>query len=212
MAFQGQFGHVVFWVLLATVFDFFDGFVARLLKVSSPLGVELDSLADAVSFGVAPSITTFILIRDYLIFPSFAEPLKAYIPYLAFLLAVFSAYRLAKFNIDTRQTSSFLGLPTPANALFWISYCYSVVFLHTDSEAYFFITLLLILVFCVLLVCELPMFSFKIKEMRFKGNRRQLLLLLISLIAVIVLDIRGLSIGVLAYILISFFTARRRYE
>ena len=116
MAFEGAFIWVVFWVILAAIFDFFDGMAARLLNAYSEIGKELDSLADVVSFGVAPSVAVFILLRDYILFPESLSIIQPYVPYLAFIIAVFSALRLAKFNIDERQTSSFIGLPTPANA------------------------------------------------------------------------------------------------
>ena len=92
--------------------------VARALGVSSPIGKELDSLADVVTFGVAPSAMLFSLFQEVQ-YPDFMEPVRNFMPYTAFIMAAFSALRLAKFNLDTRQTSSFIGLPTPANALFW---------------------------------------------------------------------------------------------
>ena len=107
----------IVFILLGAIFDFFDGMVARALGVSSPIGKELDSLADVVTFGVAPSAMLFSLFQEVQ-YPMFMEPIRNFMPYTAFIMAAFSALRLAKFNIDTRQTSSFIGLPTPANALF----------------------------------------------------------------------------------------------
>ena len=106
------------FIILGAVFDFFDGMTARVLGVSSPIGKELDSLADDVTFGVAPAsiLFWFLGIIDY---PEFLEGWRNVIPFLAYIIAAFSALRLAKFNLDTRQTTSFIGLPTPANALFW---------------------------------------------------------------------------------------------
>jgi len=124
MAFIGNFGSVIIWILIAAIFDFLDGMTARLLKAYSTLGKQLDSLADVVSFGVAPAAALFVIIRDYITLPSFLDPISFYVPYIAFIIPMFAAYRLAKFNIDERQTTSFLGLPTPANGLFWIAYCY----------------------------------------------------------------------------------------
>jgi len=108
------------WIIAGAVFDFFDGMSARLLGVSSPIGKEVDSLADDVTFGVAPAAMVFtqLSVMEY---PSFMEPIAPYVPFFAFVMAAFSALRLAKFNLDTRQTTSFIGLPTPANALFWAS-------------------------------------------------------------------------------------------
>lgn len=112
-AFQGDYRLALLFIVIGAVFDFFDGMTARLLHVSSPIGKELDSLADDITFGFAPSAIVF----------SFLSPLTTqlspYIPYLAFVMAAFSALRLAKFNLDERQTLGFIGLPTPANALFW---------------------------------------------------------------------------------------------
>ena len=117
-AFQGEFDMALTFIVIGAVFDFFDGMSARLLHVSSPIGKELDSLADDVTFGVAPSAIIFaeLAIIDY---PAYLEPLHPILPYLAFVMAAFSALRLAKFNLDERQSMGFIGLPTPANALFW---------------------------------------------------------------------------------------------
>ena len=119
-AFLGLPLYTLLWIVVGAVFDFFDGMTARLLHVSSPIGKELDSLADDITFGLAPSALVFyqLLVLDY---PSFLEPLRAFLPYSAFVMAAFSALRLAKFNLDERQVLGFIGLPTPANALFWAS-------------------------------------------------------------------------------------------
>ena len=119
-AFYGHLHWAVIMIICGAVFDFFDGMSARLLGVSSPIGKELDSLADDVTFGVAPSAMVFtqLSVMDY---PSFMDSIASYVPFFAFVMAAFSALRLAKFNLDTRQTTSFIGLPTPANALFWAS-------------------------------------------------------------------------------------------
>ena len=116
-AYQGNYQVALSFILLGAVFDFFDGMLARALQAYSPLGKELDSLADDITFGVAPSMIVFSLFKEVSV-PAFLSPVAGYLPYAAFLIAVFSALRLAKFNIDTRQTSSFIGVPTPANALF----------------------------------------------------------------------------------------------
>src|SRR3712207_2181018 len=112
-AFFGDVKVALMFIILGAVFDFFDGMVARLLHVSSPIGKELDSLADDITFGVAPSSILFyvLCVIDY---PSFLEPYRHILPYFAYLMAAFSALRLAKFNLDERQTTSFIGLPTPA--------------------------------------------------------------------------------------------------
>ena len=117
-AFGGSPKLALLWIIIGAMFDFFDGMSARLLHVSSPIGKELDSLADDVTFGVAPATIVFsqLYVMEY---PSFLESLRPVLPYAAFIIAAFSALRLAKFNLDERQSTSFIGVPTPANALFW---------------------------------------------------------------------------------------------
>ena len=211
MAFHSDFKAVVIWVAIAALFDFLDGMAARLLKAYSPLGKELDSLADVVSFGVAPASAVFILLRDYSLFPLFqGEPDRFLIDYLAFLIPVFAAYRLAKFNIDERQTTSFRGLPAPANGLFWVSYCYGMekaVSLSSSLSSYVelfsYFTLILIILMSLLMVSEIPMFSLKINKLAFKGNERQIILIILMILLVALLGISGVAWGIVAYILLS---------
>ncbi len=172
VAWQGRFTVAALCVLLAAVFDFLDGFTARLLKQYSPVGVQLDSLADMVSFGVLPA---YIMVCG--LFAGYGsatgelpQGLWWVVMFSPFILTVFSALRLAKFNVDTRQTESFLGLPTPANALFFSSL---VVLLEGRVE--WWLALPLIVVFSCLMVSEIPMFSLKIKE--FSVKKMPLLLL-----------------------------------
>lgn len=157
------------WIIIGAVFDFFDGMSARLLKVSSPIGKELDSLADDITFGVAPAAIVFseLCVMEY---PEQLEMLHNYLPYFAFVMAAFSALRLAKFNLDTRQSTSFIGLPTPANALFWGSL---IVTRSEWVEASPWNVLAVLVMVCVsswLMVCELPMFALKFKHWGWKGN------------------------------------------
>lgn len=209
MAFHGNFREVVIWVIIAAIFDFLDGFAARLLKAYSPLGKELDSLADMVSFGVAPAIAVFILLQDSALLSLGTHQIVEFLPYLAFLIPVFSAYRLAKFNLDTRQTTSFIGLPTPANGLFWISYCYGMNELFADKHYYIYLTLGLIIVLSLLMISEIPMFSLKIKKFSFKENAVQIALIAIMISLVITLGISGIAWGILAYIFLSFCTQKK---
>lgn len=209
MAFNGDFQMAFLWIVVAAVFDFFDGLAARLLGVSSKLGVELDSLADVVSFGVAPSIAVFILLRDFTVLPEQLLPIQNLIPYFAFLIPAFSAYRLAKFNIDERQTTSFLGLPTPANGLFWISYAFGMQNPIGDNNLYLYLTLILIVVFSLLMVSEIPMFSLKMKSMGFKGNERQYILAALILAFVILWGIAGIAWGIAGYILLSLTSGKK---
>ncbi len=157
------------WIIIGAVFDFFDGMSARALHVSSPIGKELDSLADDVTFGVAPATILFsqLLVLDL---PAVPQLLQDCLPFVAFLMAAFSALRLAKFNLDERQSMGFIGLPTPANALFWGSF---VICCHEwlESVGYAYVLLVaLMLLSCWLLVCEIPMFALKFKHWGWKGN------------------------------------------
>lgn len=207
MGIQGAFIWVVFWVILAAIFDFFDGMSARLLNSYSDIGKELDSLADVVSFGVAPAIAVFILLSNYTIYPASLSIIKPYIPYFAFLIPIFSALRLAKFNIDERQTSSFIGLPTPANALFWISYVYGVHESAKSNNVILYLTLVLILGLSLLMVSEIPMFSFKLTNIRVKGNEKPLILIICAIAFISFWGIAGLAWTVLVYIAISIVSS-----
>ena len=208
MAFEGAFLWVVFWVIAAAIFDFLDGMAARVLNAPSKIGKELDSLADVVSFGVAPAVAVFILLRSYTSYLDSLATIQSYIPYLAFIIPIFSALRLAKFNIDERQTSSFLGLPTPANALFWISYVYGMYNISTTNNFMLFLTLFLIIVLSLLMVSEIPMFSFKLKNMQLKGNEKPLLLSVCAITLLLLCGVSGLAWTVLLYILISIVSVQ----
>ena len=168
-AFGGNPEMALLWIIIGAVFDFFDGMSARLLHVSSPIGKELDSLADDVTFGVAPATIVFsqLFVMEY---PEFLEPLRPWLPYVAFIIAAFSALRLAKFNLDERQTTSFIGVPTPANALFWGSLVVSSPSWSTNQSWSIYLVLALIFITSFLLVCELPLFALKFKQWSFKGN------------------------------------------
>lgn len=192
------------WIIVGAVFDFFDGMAARMLGVSSPIGKELDSLADVVTFGVAPSTIVFSELAA--IIPSLDSlPFSSsYLAFVAFLIAAFSALRLAKFNIDTRQATSFIGLPTPANALFWGSF---IVSQTSWLERFTYapcVILALILATCWLLVCELPMFSLKFKHLTWKGNNVKLYFMLFSAAMLAVFGwIDAWWLIIAAYILVS---------
>lgn len=181
MAFSGEFEFAMLFIVLGAVFDFFDGMVARLLGVSSPLGVQMDSLADDITFGLAPATVIFSFMKDVLAYPAFLGGFAAVLPYCAFLIAVFSACRLAKFNIDTRQTTSFIGLPTPANALFWSSLIVGGKEWLLGLEHAWALLLVLILLFSYFLVSEIPMFSMKFKNLSWKSNKRRYTFLIVSI-------------------------------
>lgn len=199
-AHEHNYSYALLLIILSSVFDFFDGLVARALKQHSKIGLELDSLADDVSFGLAPSMIVFSLFRemDYDGIASYAVDVM---PYLAFVMAVFSALRLAKFNIDTRQTSSFIGLPTPANALFWASVAAGLHDYILSINP--FILLAAVAFFSFLLVCELPMFSFKFKSLGFGENKVRYVFVILSLLIICVTGMAGLAISICLYIIIS---------
>lgn len=210
MALNGEYFWVVFWVFLAAVFDFFDGFMARLLKAYSPLGKELDSLADMISFGLAPSLLLFHYLSTYAVDFTPISVVNQYFPYFAFLLAIFSALRLAKFNIDERQTSTFIGLPTPANALFWISVCYALgVKYETGSPLITSVLLILVVAFSLLMISEVPMFSLKAKDMKWKGNELRYLLIATIIILFVFVQILAFAIGIALYALVSLLMYKK---
>ena len=181
MAYSGNFKLAMLFIVSGAVFDFFDGMVARLLHVSSPLGVQMDSLADDITFGLAPATIVFVYMKDVLYYPSYLGVLSQWLPYAAFLIAVFSACRLAKFNIDKRQTTTFIGLPTPANALFWSSLITGGAEWIYNLNAGWFFLLALIVVFSLFLISEIPMFSMKFKSLEWKSNKTRYIFLLVSL-------------------------------
>lgn len=201
-AFAGNIEMAFLLIIIGAVFDFFDGMVARLLNVSSPIGKELDSLADVVTFGVAPS--TIIFSQLYVMaYPMFLEPLRDYLPYTAFVLAAFSALRLAKFNLDERQALGFIGLPTPANALFWASLLVGVgERLEAHSWTLYFL-LAGVLISSWLLVSEVPMFALKFKQWGFKGNEVKYLFLLTCIPLVVIFGISSFAIIIAWYVILS---------
>ena len=219
-AFYGKQDTALLFILIGAGFDFFDGMVARLLHVSSPIGKELDSLADDITFGAAPAMMIFTLMSQ-MEYPTAIEPIAKYLPFTAFIIAAFSALRLAKFNLDERQTSSFIGLPTPANALFWGSL---IVGLGTQMMfwAYSLPLLLIgIMVSSWLLIAEIPMFALKFKHWGFKGNEIKYGFVIFSAIALIGGIAYGIvkenihicylpfSIIILAYIAVSIATQKK---
>ena len=171
MAFNHDYRAAFGFILLSALFDFFDGLAARALNAHSPIGKDLDSLADDVSFGVAPASILFCLLVQIAEANGWSGA-RALLPYVAFVIAVFSALRLAKFNNDTRQTTSFIGLPVPANALFWASYVLMLQdhpqLLQQGALPVVLLSAALALLFSWLLVSEIPMFSLK----KLKDDRR----------------------------------------
>ena len=208
MAFQSNYEAAILFIILGAVFDFFDGMLARLLNVSGPLGKELDSLADDITFGFAPSAIVFSLFKEVQ-YPEFMSGISEYFPYTAFIIAAFSALRLGKFNIDPRQSSSFIGLPTPANALFWGSLVVGAhSFLVSDSFNAIYLFILVILM-SYLLVAELPMFSLKFKNLSWRDNKVSYIFLLVCIPLLVVFRISGFAAIILWYILWSLLTRKK---
>ena len=194
---EGQPLYGAYFVILAAIFDFFDGFTARLLKVQSDMGKELDSLADVVSFGVLPGILLYSLTKS--------QTEASFLPYCTLIIPMLSAYRLAKFNLDTRQSDRFIGLPTPANALLlttvphlaarwpelspWLSSPIALVIIAWLTS--------------LLLVAELPLIALKFKNNSFTDNSYRYALLVIGAVCLIWLQLAGIPLVILAYLLLS---------
>lgn len=208
MAFQTNYEAAILFIILGATFDFFDGMLARLFHVSGPLGKELDSLADDITFGFAPSVIVFSLFKEVQ-YPAFMQSMADIFPYTAFIIAVFSALRLGKFNIDPRQSSSFIGLPTPANALFWGSLVvggHSFLISDAFNALYLFV---LVLLMSYLLVAELPMFSLKFKNLSWKDNKISYIFLLVCIPLLVIFRISGFAAIILWYILLSLLTKKK---
>lgn len=205
LVFRGSVELAALMIVLAALFDFMDGMAARLLHVHSDIGKELDSLADLVSFGVLPGALVFVILED--------SSLPLWACCFALLIPVFSAIRLAKFNLDTRQSESFLGLPVPANALFWVG----VTLLGISETTNHFnlilksvfnqplIIIILTVVLSLLLVSELPLFSLKFKNIKWVKNQTRYIFLGLALVLLILLGVGALPIIIVMYVLISIF-------
>ena len=204
-AFHGNATWALSMIVLGAVFDFFDGMVARLLHISSPIGKELDSLADIVTFGVAPSAMLFHLF-GLVHYPDAIIWLKPYLPYTAFIMAAFSALRLAKFNLDTRQTTSFIGLPTPANALFWGSLIVGLQQSGYTFEGLEWVILAGMFISSYLLIAEIPMFALKFKHWGWKGNEIKYIFILTCVPILLLLGIIGLAVIIAWYVILSVAT------
>ena len=202
MALRGTFEQAAIFILIAAVCDFLDGLSARLLHAYSDMGKELDSLSDLISFGLAPGLMVYALLNDYLLLPygNFE-----YLAYIALLIPVAGGIRLAKFNVDDRQTSSFIGLPIPANALFWIGVCFA-----DTRDWHPVIILALIVLFSYLMVSNLPMFSLKASNLSWSNNKLRYILVITSLGLVIWLGLTGLAGAIIAYILLSLIAWIRK--
>ncbi len=215
-AVKGFYEMTAIFVVIGIAFDFLDGFVARILKVSGELGKQLDSLADVVTSGVVPGLLMFILIKTNVIngpnvemeisFGQF-EPKFGLLPYIAFLLTIAAAFRLAKFNLDTRQSDSFIGLPTPAMSLFVISL--PLIYQSTDIEMVkslllnnnFLIGITLVL--SILMNVEIHLFSLKFKDFSLKKNAVKFIFLAVSIAMIVVFKYLAVPMIITFYVVLS---------
>lgn len=194
---QDNFWFAFYFVCLGIFFDFFDGFFARIFKVQSPLGVQLDSLADMVTSGVVPGFVMLKMLSEL--------SSDAFLPYFGFIITLGSCYRLAKFNIDTRQTDSFIGLPTPANALFILSLPLISQAFVADLLSNVWVLMGISVLSAFILNAELPLFSLKIKNFSFTKYKLQILFLILAVILLLAFQILGLPLVILLYVLLSAF-------
>jgi CDP-diacylglycerol---serine O-phosphatidyltransferase len=208
---QYRFDLAFYFVCLGIFFDFFDGFFARKFGVAGPLGVQLDSLADMVTSGVAPGFVMYkvLLMIDnpnqlhLVISPEYSKNFEiSFLPFLGFIITLGACYRLANFNIDTRQTDSFIGLPTPANALFILSIpIINIGF--PDKNVTMWILIAITLISAYIMNAEIPLFSLKVKDFSFKKNALQILFLASSVLLILVFGYLGIPMVIVFYVLLS---------
>lgn len=204
MAFNGHLETAAYFVVIAGIFDFFDGMIARLLNVKSEIGKQLDSLADMVSFGFLPGVVMFQLLK-------ISNYAGNYLPYLGFLISIFSALRLAKFNIDKRQTEDFIGLNTPMNTLFIVS----LAFILPDYPAIIGSSAVLISIVALtsfLLVSEIKFFSFKLTDLSWPKNKMKFIFLMLSVVLIAFLKFIAAPFVLLLYAVLSFFHFKKNKQ
>lgn len=213
-AFGGQLSAAALFIIAGAVFDFFDGFAARALGVSGPMGKELDSLADNISFGLAPAAIWSTYIRWHVtgsLETAIEDMTATQIALTAapLILGVFAGLRLAKFNIDTRQTESFLGLTTTATGLFTASLIWMLPGNEETFRAFLTpaATIVMVVVFCALLVSEIPMFSLKVKHWTWAGNELKVILLAVGLASIIIMGLGGIAVTIALYTIFSTIKA-----
>lgn len=196
--FKGELVFTAYLIGFAAIFDFMDGAAARLLNVSNPIGKELDSLADMVSFGLVPGSVVFHLLEE--------SPLSQY-SFMALIIPIFSAYRLAKFNVDENQNENFIGLPTPANCLVFISIPLITTFNSESTIAYLFeipeILLIITILMSLALVSRINMFSLKFKNLKFQDNKFRFFIITMSIILLTWLEFSAIPLIILLYIMMS---------
>lgn len=201
------------WVSIGIFFDFWDGFFARLLKAQSPVGLQLDSLADMVTSGVVPGLIMFQMLANIVDLReeynlSAENFYMGMLPYAGFIITLASCYRLAKFNVDTRQTDSFIGLPTPANALFIMSL--PIILHHSNGEGFIFTSLSnpfvligITLLSAFMLNAEIPLFSLKVKYFNWETNKIQIIFLIVSVLLLFFFQYLAIPLIILFYVLLS---------
>ena len=203
---NAEFELAFFFVSLGIFFDFFDGFFARKFNVAGPLGVQLDSLADMVTSGVVPGYVMYQMLLNSRVF-LVLEWHNIVLPFLGFIITLGACYRLAKFNIDTRQSDSFIGLPTPANALFFTSLPLVADYFHNEIDLGFsyskWFLIALTFLSAYVMNAEIPLFSLKIKNFSFAKYKLQIFFLAISVLMLIFLQIVAIPLIILIYVLLS---------
>jgi CDP-diacylglycerol--serine O-phosphatidyltransferase len=189
-----------YFIIIALICDYLDGFLARKLNAKSPIGGDLDSLADMVTFGVVPAFIACYLLEMH-------AGVTSYLRYFPLLIALFSALRLAKFNIDTRQSDSFIGLNTPANTILIASIAYNLVNGNGDYLSSLFTNEFVIIGFAILssylLIAEIPMFAFKFKNFSWRGNEIRFSFIIITILSLIIFKLKALPLIVIGYIILS---------
>lgn len=215
-AFETNLQMAFFWVCAGIFFDFWDGFFARILKAKSAIGLQLDSLADMVTSGVVPGVVMFQLLanindmhEEYNL--AAENNYMGLLPYVGFIITLASCYRLAKFNVDTRQTDSFIGLPTPANALFIMSL--PIILHHTGGDGWLFdalsnpyVLIGISLLSAFMLNAEIPLFSLKVKYFNWESNKIQFIFLIVSVLLLFFFQYLAIPLIILFYVLLSFIS------
>jgi|TARA_B110000914_G_scaffold224171_1_gene241307 CDP-diacylglycerol--serine O-phosphatidyltransferase len=202
---SGNLEHLLLFVVLGLVCDFLDGFFARLLKVNSVLGMQLDSLSDLVTFGMTSSVVMFLLIQKSELVLDNTSNFISYLPYFSFLITIASSYRLAKFNINSDQ-SVFVGLPTPGNAILIVF----IPFLFEQfNKSYYlentFFLISIVIASSYLLVCNMKMFSLKLKNLKFNENRLVFIFITLTILLFIFFKIAAFPLTIILYILFNLF-------
>lgn len=212
-AFDTNWINAFIWVAIGIFFDFWDGFFARIFKVQSAIGLQLDSLADMVTSGVVPGLVMFQMLANIVDMReefnlSYDNFYLGLLPYAGFIITLASCYRLAKFNVDTRQTDSFIGLPTPANALFILSL--PIINLRTGGEGFTYemlsnpyVLVGISLLSAFMLNAEIPLFSLKVKYFNWETNKIQFIFLIVSILLLFFFQFVGIPLIIISYVLLS---------